>query len=71
MEKADATAFIMNMSFSLAGTWHIHSLQLPSFAQLFPLIPTARYKEFNPSSCHTGRSPTLLNINERSLLSIG
>lgn len=50
MEKADDTLFVMNMSFSLAGTWHVQSLQLPSFAQLFPLIPVARYKQFDPSS---------------------
>lgn len=50
MEKADATVFMMNMSFSLAGTWCVQSLQLPSFAQLFPLIPISRYKQSDPSS---------------------
>lgn len=50
IEKPDATLFIMNMSFNLAGTWHVQSLQLLSFAQLFPLIPIARYKQFDPSS---------------------
>lgn len=32
MEKAEATLFIINTSLSLAGTWHVQSLQLQSFS---------------------------------------